>query len=311
MTYTVVSYIILVGFLMTSVSASELNDTGEFENSNLTTPITSDESIYDTENATMSTITHGTVNQTDITQTSASTPQEHPPPATPTAPRILSSHQPTLTPAKPVTKTRGGFQGTLTTTPKPSDGNESVGIIILVVIIVIALLTGFVCFVTRRRARRYSVDLSSRPDEAQIPLSTVEPEGPVETATANGLQFDGTENSTQEAEEPEVKTKEQVEQKEKVTLEASAECAAPTVDNPDEQPKQDTSEPSPSAPTEPSPEEKTDDEGGEGAASNKTSVESLKESNEANENNSNSSLLPQRGAREGEAFCDVSLDNMV
>ncbi|KAK7930561.1 hypothetical protein WMY93_006956 [Mugilogobius chulae] len=210
---------------------------------------------------------------------------------------------------KPTTKAKNSVQDIIvSTTLKPSaKGSDLTGIIIVVVLIIIALLAGLVCYVARSRGRRYSVDLTSRPDEAQIPLSTVEPEGLVETVTSNGLQFEGTENRIEDTPEPEVKTEEQVEQKaesEKQTVDPSADSATPAADKPEDQPNPDNPEQScaPKEPAKPSTENKTDDEEGEGDASNKTSVESLKEINEDNENNSNSSLLPHRGAREGEVF---------
>lgn len=161
------------------------------------------------------------------------------------------------------------------------------------------------------------MDLSSRPEEAQIPLSNVEP---VEAVTLNGLQFEGTDDSTQEPEdahEPEVKLEDQVKvdaEPEKVaideiinvTIDETTECAAPPADASEDQSKPDVPEQSPDAPVEPNEGEKTDDAG---AAS--IFVESLKESSEVNENNSNCNVLAQRGARDNEAFLDTSLDSMV
>ncbi|XP_032398803.1 cell wall protein RTB1 isoform X2 [Etheostoma spectabile] len=171
------------------------------------------------------------------------------------------------------------------TTDKPNDAStgDITGIVILVVIIFIAFVCGAACYFARKRARRYSVDFTSRPDEANIPLSTVEPELPVDTVSQNGLQtFESTETTTKKEQEPEAKPEVQEEQKaeaDKSVVDASAESAAPA---PSPNSKEDVVEQSPPAPVEPSVEEKTDDEG---VVSNKTSVESLKETNENNSNN--------------------------
>lgn len=64
--------------------------------------------------------------------------------------------------------------------------------------------------------QRYSVDLTSRPDEAHIPLSTMDPEMPVNTGPQNGLQtFVDTETTKNEPQEPEAKPEVQEEQKRK------------------------------------------------------------------------------------------------
>lgn len=43
-----------------------------------------------------------------------------------------------------------------------------------------------VCVVNPLFLQRYSVDFTSRPDEANIPLSTMEPELPIDTVSQNG-----------------------------------------------------------------------------------------------------------------------------
>nr|XP_046271657.1 uncharacterized protein si:dkey-27h10.2 [Scatophagus argus] len=185
--------------------------------------------------------------------------------------------------------------------------SDSTGIIILVVIILVALAFGIACYIARKRGRRYSVDFTSRPDEANIPLSTVEPELPVDAGPQNGMKtFEPEEVATKEPQEPEEKPAVQEEQKaeaEKLLVEASAESAAPVPppDSSEDQPKEDVVEQSPPAP-EPSVEEKTDDEG---VVSNKTSVESLKETNE---NNSNNAHFSQWRDLNSNLFWDVPLD---
>lgn len=232
----------------------------------------------------------------------ATTEEQYSPPRTPPGATPSPNFPPT-----PAIKT-------ILPTPSPtSDGSGSIGIIILVVIIAIALLAALICYVARSKGRRYSMDLSSRPDDVQIPLSTVEHEAPPETITPNGLQFEGTEDTTektQETDEPETQGEDKMEQNaetDKSTVDASTECAAPPTDASEDQSKQDVPEKSPAAPEEPSTEDKADDEG---AALN-TSVEPLKERNEPNENNSNCTVLPQRGARDAEVVWDTSLDSMV
>ncbi|KAM9362578.1 uncharacterized protein ABDE67_008074 [Symphorus nematophorus] len=196
------------------------------------------------------------------------------------------------------------------TTEKKKAKGDSTGIIILIVIIIVALVFGIACYFSRKRARRYSVDFTSRQDDANIPLSTVEP---VETAPQNGLQtFETAETATKELQEPEAKPEEQAEQKaeaEKSSDDPSAESAAlaPSRESTEDKPKEDVAEPSPPpAPVEPSVGEKTDDEG---AVSNKTSVESLKETNENNSNNADFSQ--RRDLKSSSLFWDVPLDSPV
>ncbi|XP_070846784.1 uncharacterized protein [Chaetodon trifascialis] len=195
-------------------------------------------------------------------------------------------------------------------TAKPNlDTGDSTGIIILVVIVVVAFAFGIVCYFTRKRGRRYSVDFTSRHDEANIPLSTVEPVPPVDTVSQNGLQtFGKAENDETEPEEPEEKPEVQEEQKaeaDKSVVDPSAESAAPAPppDSAEDKAKEDVVEQAPPAPVEPAVEEKTDDEG---VVSSKTSVESLKEANENNSNNADFRL--QTDLKSNSLFWDVPLD---
>lgn len=195
-------------------------------------------------------------------------------------------------------------------TTKPSlDTGDSTGIIILVVIVIVAFAFGIVCYFTRKRGRRYSVDFTSRHDEANIPLSTVEPALPVDTVSQNGMQtFGKAENDEKEPEEPEEKPEVQEEQKaeaDKSVVDPSAESAAPAPppDGAEDKPKEDVVEQAPPAPVEPTVEEKTDDEG---VVSSKTSVESLKEANENNSNNADFRL--QTDLKSNSLFWDVPLD---
>ncbi|XP_063740354.1 uncharacterized protein si:dkey-27h10.2 isoform X1 [Eleginops maclovinus] len=179
-------------------------------------------------------------------------------------------------------------------TPKPiKSNNYNTGIIILVVIILVAVAFGVACFIARKRARRYSVDFTSRPDEANIPLSTMEPDFPVDAAPQNSLQtFESAETTTKELQKPEAKPEVQEEQKAEADkpVEDPGESAAlvPSPDSAEDKPKDEVVEQSPPPLVELSLEEKTDDEG---VVSNKTSLESLKETNE---NNSNSADFSQK-----------------
>ncbi|XP_034413192.1 uncharacterized protein LOC117747697 isoform X2 [Cyclopterus lumpus] len=167
-------------------------------------------------------------------------------------------------------------QGT-TLKPTKSTAVDNTGIVVVVVIILVALGFGVACFFIRKRGRRASVDFTSRQDEANIPLSTVEPELPIDAVPQNGLQtFESTEKEPQE---PEAKPEIQEEPKaEADTSVVESAVPTPTPDSSEDKPKEDVVEQSPPAPVE----EKTDDEG---VVSNETSVESLKEANENNSNN--------------------------
>ncbi|XP_035765934.1 salivary glue protein Sgs-3 [Neolamprologus brichardi] len=78
--------------------------------------------------------------------------------------------------------TKGTFPKSSTSSPKTA-GSDKTGIIILVILILVVVAFLLACYVTQKRRRRYSVDFSSRQDEVNIPLSTVEP---VDTAPQNG-----------------------------------------------------------------------------------------------------------------------------
>lgn len=301
MTYRAVFFFVL-GVQVTLISASVVNTTSNSSDYEDHTPsffISNTSSTH----STMSTMINTTelenatdVSYTDITTSEGDNSTSHEfSDVTPSSPSFHSSPVPTKT----TTKSR---RLDLTTTPLPeSDGSDSVGIIILIVIIVSALLAALICYIARNKGRRFSVELTSRPDEVQIPLSYVEPEA-VETITPNGLEFEGTE----EPQEAQAKLDDQVEQKEteRVTTDANANSAAQPADISEDQSKQDVPEQSSGAPAGPSEGEKTDDEE---ALSNKSSEKS-QECNEANENNCNNTVLPQR---EGEAFWNMPLDSMV
>ncbi|XP_035493476.2 uncharacterized protein si:dkey-27h10.2 [Scophthalmus maximus] len=196
-----------------------------------------------------------------------------------------------------------------TVTPRPRSAGNTTGIIILLVIIV-ALAFGVIYYIVRKRGRRYSVDFTSRQDEANIPLSIVDPQMPADTVSQNGLQtFGSAETATKEPQEPEATPAAQAEQTTEAdgsVAEASAESAAapaPSPDSTEDEPNEDVVEQSPPAPVQPSGEEKTDDEG---ADSNKTSVESLKETNENNSNNADFSQ--KRDLHSSNSFWDVPLN---
>ncbi|XP_023259997.1 cell wall protein DAN4-like [Seriola lalandi dorsalis] len=202
-----------------------------------------------------------------------------------------------------------------TANPKAQNTNDNVGIIILVVIIIVSVGFGLACFLARKRARRYSVEFTSRPDEANIPLSTVEPVDPADAVAQNGLQtFESLETTTKESQEsaapPEVQEEQKTEADKSVVDPTAAESAAPApspdVSGSEDKPKEDVVEQSPPAPVQPSMEEKTDDEG---AVSNKTSVESLKETNDNNSNNAN--FIQITALESSKIFWDIALDSPV
>ncbi|XP_032420182.1 nuclear pore complex protein DDB_G0274915 [Xiphophorus hellerii] len=207
---------------------------------------------------------------------------------------------------------------------KSTKSSESTGIIIVVVIALVIVAFGVVCFVSRRRGRRYSVDFAASPDE-NVPLSTIHPEVRAESAPQNGLKsFDSTETAGTEPKGPEVAPETQEEKKEEAAIstaapsaeaaappeaaaasasEAAPSAAAPSPDSSEVKPKADDAKQSSSAPVDPLAEEKTDDEG---AVSNKTSVESLKETNENNSNNSGSSQ--RRAWQRSNTIWEVGVD---
>ncbi|XP_018546466.1 uncharacterized protein si:dkey-27h10.2 isoform X2 [Lates calcarifer] len=219
----------------------------------------------------------------------------------------------TPAPISPTKRVTSAGTTTKDTTRKSSTaGGDIIGIIIFIVIIILVLVFGISCYITRRRGRRYSVDFTARPDEANIPLSTIDPDLPGDTVPQNGLQtFESVEPTTKEPQEPEAKPEVQEEQTteaDKPVVDPSAESAAPapSPDSSEDKPKEDVVEQSPPAPVQPSTEEKTDDEG---AVSNKTSVESLKEANGNNSNNADLSL--KRDLESGYIFLDIPLDSQV
>ncbi|XP_022593960.1 mucin-5AC-like [Seriola dumerili] len=235
-----------------------------------------------------------------------------------------ASQRPTslLTTPKPIvpskrTSATSTQVSTTTANPKPQQTNDNVGIIILVVIIIVSVGFGLACLLARRRGRRYSVEFTSRPDEANIPLSTVEPVDPADAVAQNGLQtFESLETTTKEPQEPaappEVQEEQKTEADKSVVDPTAAESAAPApapspdISGSEDKPKEDVVEQSPPAPVQPSMEEKTDDEG---AVSNKTSVESLKETNDNNSNNAN--FIQITDLESSKIFWDIALDSPV
>ncbi|XP_071359679.1 uncharacterized protein [Trachinotus anak] len=231
-------------------------------------------------------------------------------------PTTLSTTPKPIGPSKGTSATSTKMDKKTTPKPQTANKNDSTGIIILVVIVIVIIGFGVACLVARKRGRRYSVDFTYRPDEANIPLSTMEPDLPADTVPQNGLKtFESTETTTKEPQEPAEKPEVQEEQKteaDKSVNEPSAESAAPSAapapspDSSEDKPKEDVVEQSPPSPVQPSVEEKTDDEG---VNSNKTSVESLKE---PNENNSNNAGCSQKSDLElGMTFWDIALDSPV
>lgn len=293
-TYTAVFFFVF-GVQVTLTSASVWNTTSngsDYEDHTLSFFINNSSSTHSTM-ATMSTIINDTEleNATETSYTDVPTTEAHNytselPDVTPPPPRVHSTPAPTKT----TTKSKSRRLDFMTTPLPEDDGSETVGIIILIVIIISALLAALICYIARSKGRRFSVDLTSRPDEVQIPLSTVEPEA-VETVTPivnnviSELEFEGTE----EPQETQATLDDQVEQNktEGVTTDASTNSAAQPADISEDQSKQDIPELSPGAAAGPSEDEKTDDEE---TLSSKTSAKS-QWCNEANENNCNNTVL--------------------
>ncbi|CAI5680690.1 unnamed protein product [Oreochromis niloticus] len=213
-----------------------------------------------------------------------------------TVTETIRTTKPQTTPAPGGSETSPTTKGTSPKSPTSSTktaGTDKTGIIILIILILVVVVFLIACYVTQKRRRRYSVDFSSRQDEVNIPLSTVEP---VDTAPQNGLKtFESTETTAKEPEEPDAKPEASDEAKPEAQEEQKAEtdksvadpstasatpAPAPAPDSSEDKPKADVA--GPPAPVESTVEVKTDDEA---TVSNKTSVESLKETNENNSNN--------------------------
>lgn len=301
-------YIFMLGLFVAQVTAQT------------TTSNPSNETATANETSTAVTLTSTDANNTRTVNFSSSTSNPSPIPTTATAtvtPGSRSTQDDRATLPKTFTP-EAGHGGVEQTTPKDnekkkdsnhnqSSSGDTIGIVIIVVIAIIAVGFFVACFFSRKRGRHYSVDLTSRPDEANIPLSTVEPE-PLDNGPQNGLQtFESVDTTAKESKEPDPKP--EVQQQKEADPEKSAEPAADPAasasssGSSEEKSKEDVVEESPPAPVEPSADEKTDDEG---AVSTKTSVESLKD---ANENNSNSADLEQKtDLMSNNSLWDVPLD---
>ncbi|XP_078807926.1 uncharacterized protein LOC144994319 isoform X1 [Oryzias latipes] len=243
--------------------------------------------------------------QDKVSQTAGSTESTTMSPLSP--PHSSTSPTPPSGPVESKKPTTGANNNDKITVSPTAAAGEKTGIIILIVLIIVVFAFGAACFFARGRGRHHSIDLTSRPDEVNVPLSAVEAESPPDTEPEKDMQtFQSSENP---AKEEEIKPEAQEEQKveaDKPSVDPSAESAAPAANSSDDKPKEDVVENNSPAPVEASAEEKTDDEG---LASNKTSVESLKETNE---NNSNNVGLCHRGETpKSLILLDVCLDSPV
>ncbi|XP_035021930.2 proteoglycan 4 [Hippoglossus stenolepis] len=281
---------------MHTTNISNIANDMNINSPNITSPNITSPNIT-SPNITSPNINSPNINSPNITTAPSIPAPQHRAPTSPSAP---STPAPSTTEQKGGETTKGGKInpiGPAKTTPdknklkdkkppaKTKTGGDTIGIVILILILIVAL--GFVvaCCVVRKRGRRYSVDFTSRQDEANIPLSIVDHELPADTVSQNGLKtFENTETKAKEPQEPEGQ-EEQKPEADKSVVDPGAESAAatPSPHGSEDKPKEDVAEPSPTpAPVQPSAEEKTDDEG---TVSNKTSVESLKETNDNNSNN--------------------------
>ncbi|XP_061888310.1 uncharacterized protein si:dkey-27h10.2 isoform X2 [Entelurus aequoreus] len=174
---------------------------------------------------------------------------------------------------------------------------DSTGIIVLVVIIIIAIGFSLACCIVKRRQRRYSVDFHSRPDEANVPLSTVEPAVPVDSASHNGLQtFQSDRKSAkdggEEQEEPDGHKTEAVDSQQQ---QADSASTTPPTDDSESKPKDDVdAEKGLRTPEEPAEDHVTD----------RSLDGTPKATNENNSNNTPNSQLSS-------FFWEVSLDSQL
>ncbi|KAG9275690.1 hypothetical protein AMEX_G10239 [Astyanax mexicanus] len=191
---------------------------------------------------------------------------------------------------------------TTQTTPNKHKGMQSMIlfsyiIIILVIILCITGAIGFCCY--QNKSRTFSLDRSSKSEDAHIPLSTVEPEVFEASASKDMETFTATETSgTVESSPP----AEAVEKKEE-------EKAAPAAEAPQPE-KESSAESQATVPLVEKPEELTvvdlNDE--EQAISNKTSIETLEET--PNENNSNNRAQARVKNANGN-FIEINLDDLL
>ncbi|XP_058497079.1 uncharacterized protein si:dkey-27h10.2 [Solea solea] len=197
-----------------------------------------------------------------------------------------------------------------TTTAAPQTEGDTVGIVIFIVIILMAVGFGTACYFLRKRGKSYSVDILSRQDDVNIPLSTVEPELPADTVPQNGLQtFGSRDTATEESqhttqeEKPDGQEEQKPEGEKSVDPRPESAAQFPSPDSSEDKAKEDVVEQSLLAPVQRTMDEKTNDEGD---VSNQTSVESLKETNENNSNNADVSLW--RDLKSSSIFWNIPLD---
>ncbi|XP_023189104.1 uncharacterized protein LOC111608542 [Xiphophorus maculatus] len=340
-------YLFYLGLVLTSVVANDVMNTTQ-DSSSLQTIITTeatDPVVTSSATSTTAIITTKTsntletsrsMNASDSNTNTTSTPGDRNKTQTSdggVARTTIPMEKPSSAPTainKNLSSTTKHNPATTKMANKSTMSSESTGIIIVVVIALVIVVFGVVCFVSRRRGRRYSVDFAASPDE-NVPLGAIHPEVRAESAPQNGLKtFDSTETAGTEPKGPEVAPETQEEKKEEAAISAAAPsaeaaappeaaaasaseaapaatpeapAAAPSPDSSEEKPKADDAKQSSSAPVDPLAEEKTDDEG---AVSNKTSVESLKETNENNSNNSGSSQ--RRAWQRSNTIWEVGVD---
>ncbi|KAM9818678.1 uncharacterized protein ACBT44_008831 [Syngnathus typhle] len=274
--------LVTLGFALASLAASQTTpgSTTESERLNFTTPGTMSENGLISEtmgnsnvtimNSTMSYM-NATTPRTDlIGNTSEGTSKETTPP-------------PMTTPKIYTTKMTGRQNDK--TKPYARKGYDTAGIVILLVIIAVAVGLGIACFISRRRARQYAVDFSSRADEASVPLSPVEPMLANDGAPHHGLQ---TFERSKEEEKAEATTN--VEEDE-----AKAEAESPSLPEDDSRDK-DAKDAEPVKPDDP------DQQMPDGTV----------EESPKNENNSNNSDVTQRkDFKPSTIFWEISLNSPV
>ncbi|XP_061778959.1 uncharacterized protein [Nerophis lumbriciformis] len=206
-----------------------------------------------------------------------------------------------------VTTTKMKDQKDKRTTAKPfmKKTYDSTGIIVLVLIIIIAIGFSLACCFVRRRQRRYSVDFHSRPDEANVPLSTVEPEAPVDSASHNGLQTfqsdrKGAKDVGEEQEEPDGHKTEAVDSQQQ---QADSASTTPPADDSENKPADD-SENKPKDDVDAEKGLRTPEEPAEDHVTDRSLDGTPKATNENNSNNTPNSQLSS-------FFWEVSLDSQL
>ncbi|XP_076004083.1 uncharacterized protein LOC142996852 isoform X2 [Genypterus blacodes] len=279
---------------------------GQF-NDNMNPPTTMPTSTADAVTNTTMTLnaTASTIQSTNTSVKAVSTPR---PPRTSLRPPVTSEA------TTPTSKSVSPHSQTPSTSFKEDvRKGDTTSIVTIVIILTVVVLVGVIFYFLHRRRRRDTLDFTSRLDEVAIPLSTVEPDVPVDSEAQNGMQNVGSAgagatSSWATAQEPETKPEGEDEQRADPENSDVADGAvsAPSPDGAPDDAIDQSDELSPAAPVEPSPEEQTDDDS---TLSNNTSEETLKEPNDNNSNNADVKLNTARDLTSSSIFSEVPLSS--